>query len=218
MIPIRIKSTGNAEACNNLVGFAKKQMTKLEESMAFQNLSQGVASISPYNGALIKCTSCFSLRVIEIHVGPSGGGGGFTKECFCNCFFARGYILEIIEYPDEDNLAGIDTRYTVAVCHKDKYVIYENCLPSDFFDYTALRKDPLSNMPIPVIVIMSNTINYNTLGKCCDPAKPYINASTPCYLGLTKEALGEYTNTSTVLFQIIPVQVPLPKFKKFKNA
>jgi hypothetical protein len=67
MIPIRIKSTGNAEACNNLVGFAKKQMFKLEEFMAFQNLKQGTASISPYRGALITCTKSFGLRTIEIY-------------------------------------------------------------------------------------------------------------------------------------------------------
>ena len=103
-------------------------MQLLEESMTYRDLKQDHRYFEPFPGALIKCSVVYGLRtiliVIPLHVGKRIREG---LECFCNCNFTVGKIVEQTGTLDSITGPGEIFLYTAIACFKKRqYKLYEN--------------------------------------------------------------------------------------------
>jgi hypothetical protein len=167
LIPVRIIVTGDASKGRELIGFAKNQMSILENLMSFQSLNQGSRTVSPFPGVVVECWSSFSLQEIRIYVeeffeeGEEKGEYIEVKECFCNCNFSFGVVIAVGEELEKDI-----SLYDVAACKsKEFFVLYQNIIASDFAQYSVGQK---------VLVMSYNNFSY----LCCNGGQT-VSACSP---------------------------------------
>lgn len=145
-MPPSIRLDGDKEAAKHLIGFGKKQLRLLKESMGFQNLFQRHRTLKDNLGRIVHCQRIGNLDQIYIFVPPHLAAipPELRRElktvyvsCWCCLAFAEGRVTEVIEiyghrgyYGEPDpypancsepdalvaNYRGI--RYRVEVCQK----------------------------------------------------------------------------------------------------
>lgn len=155
-VPPKIVLRGDTELAKAFIGKANSVMKSLEESMSYRDLKQDHRYFEPFPGALIKCSVVFGLRTILIII-PTQAGKAFKEglECFCNCNFTVGKVIEQTGTLDDRTGYGEIFLYTVLACYKKRqYKLYENCLASDFAEYIVGQK---------VILIPYNEASFT----CC---------------------------------------------------
>ncbi len=127
-VPRKVVITGDKDAGRTLIGAADSQLRILEQQMTFQGLKQAYRTVRPYPGVTIYCWSCFTLQGVTIST--EGGKKQFEeqlRECWCNCNFAVGKIMEV--YEDLKDYRVLD----VIACNNEvRYVRYENILGTDW--------------------------------------------------------------------------------------
>jgi len=193
-IPTKIIVQGDTVLGRKLIGEAKSQLNILINQMKFQGLSQSWRTVR-YGSVVIECLHSFGRSVVRITVPPIPAGGkkpGDFRECFCTCSFAFGYILQPTNPGDE--FPSEEYKYTVEICNtKNLYVIYDNCLASDFFNYGT-------NYPIPVIILIENGYGQEGANVCCGKSDRTSNDITACCPREVSEDLPTY--------RIIPITFP----------
>lgn len=142
-VPRKVMLVGDFEQGKKLIGEADSQLRILEQQMTFQGLKQSYRTIRPRPGIIITCWSCFTLQGVRI---ITGGGKGIIeetlRECWCNCNFSIGQIIELTGGLNGESVEELEDHsvrvYSVKACnHRDHYVLYENTLASDFTVYAA---------------------------------------------------------------------------------
>lgn len=157
----KIVLRGDKELAKTFIGVASSIMQSLEESMSYRDLKQDHRYFEPFPGALIKCSVVFGLRtiliVIPLHVGKRIRKG---LECFCNCNFTVGKIVEQTGTLDNRTGYGKVPVYSVIACNKkSRYRLFQNCIASDFTKYINGQK---------VVLIAYNDFDY----LCCTALAP----------------------------------------------
>ena len=152
----KIVLRGDKELAKTFIGKANSIMQSLEESMTYRDLKQDHRYFEPFPGALIKCSVVYGLRTIYIII-PTRVGKKFREglECFCNCNFTVGKVIEQTGTLDNKTGYGEIFVYSVVACfNKRQYKFYENCMASDFTEYINGQK---------VVLIAYNEASYT----CC---------------------------------------------------
>lgn len=153
MIPVKHRLHGSRQACEALMGQARRVMLILENMMRLNGNKQQEIRFVPYDGAMIIARQFFGTRVIDIFAGslPPPPLLAPEKVCLCNCNFSVGWILE-----EQVEMVNGSQLYTVAACNnKGKvYIPYTDVLASDFSPYEVGQR---------VIMIPYNTMAY----LCC---------------------------------------------------
>lgn len=202
VIPTKFIFRGDQLKGRALVGDGHRAMTLLENLMSFQGLEQYNIQVTPYPGALIKCSKAFGLRTVEILT----GGGLETAEkyesiCLCNCNFTHGYILK----KNPEKLEDISQLYDVAVCFgKKKYKVFKDIIASDFTEYEVGQK---------VILVPYYKMAF---GCCADEGEEGFPA-TGCN-PIESELINTNVDWRTTL-RIIPwCAIKLPKWVSVKRS
>ena len=129
-IPTRTLVYGDIVKGKTLEGFAKRQLLKLEEEMAFQNLKIGRKKIRLNDGSEISVSKQFDFTNIEIFV-PGQPVPPPTKiknpRCYCSPTMAVGKILEVYRGTGGGYPCLLEHRwwYDVAICQGHQYVKLE---------------------------------------------------------------------------------------------
>ena len=149
MIPPRKILTGDTREAVKLLRFAGEQLRILDAWRGHQNLFQATRKFQLHDGIQVVVRCIGALNDIDIFVPP-----GVTvslpvtreqirvEECWCNCCFTPGIVLEVIgRYGDFDSArdgATFETfsgiRYRVQVCQQTR-LSEVLALSSDYAEY-----------------------------------------------------------------------------------
>lgn len=141
-IPPKFIPIGDKEIAKTFLGVANTIMAELEKSMVHNDIQQDTRYYEPFPGALITCTKNFGLRKITIDI-PIKVGKKLRKEleCYCDCNFSVGKIIEETGTLDNNTGYGQIKLYRVIACNRHViYKLYEDCLASDFTEYLPGQK------------------------------------------------------------------------------
>lgn len=147
-IPTRFKCFGDVEAATHLIPGSRKLLHSLNQDMSFNSLPTGKKKYIYQDGTIIDLYIGYGLSFVNIYVPTFGGRSrGFVEyydKCFCNVNFAVCHIISRADYSEDtiEGFIGNNVRYDLLVCNKTdvpcqdghEYVLYENCLLSDFAD------------------------------------------------------------------------------------
>ncbi len=200
-IPTRIVVTGDVEAGKKLIGFAEVKTDELEHEMSRQSLKQNTRRITLPGGITIECISRFSLREIRIYVPEEGMEPEVKKdlECFCSCYFAVGRIVAftVQDPPAEHNDENV--MFDVKVCqHKRRYVLFRNCVPTDFAQYEVAEVSESGGNLGELVVVFLQELPVEI---CCDESETF-DETYAC--DKEDEAPGP-DDTTTVIFRVAPL-------------
>lgn len=156
-IPIRSHVTGDIEKGTALIPYGKTLLAIMREdneSNLYSNISKEnqIRTFWLAGGITITTSVGYGLSFIDIYVPILGGGKELVKKekCICNCNFTTGIISKI----QDDTIDGAPLYNVLACFEKQKYVLYENVLASDWSEYSQGEK---------VILIAYNDFAYT----CC---------------------------------------------------
>lgn len=203
IIPTKIVFHGDRTRCQAVLGEAKSRLAVLHGRMARSGglIQQGwQRPIQLMTGEIVRLAVSFNTSVIEIiapqhkpYLAP-GPLPEAAQECFCRCDIALGVVVTVPVLPAH-GVYFLD----VEVCNKDRYVLYENIIASDFTRYVAGQQ---------VLVMAYNEFDYNCLAG--------LSAATGC-LPIVNPAVVEDLSWRTT-YRIIPVCAALiPRWLKDDN-
>ena len=140
VIPCKITPEGDKDCARHFIGAAQSQLRILENEMSFLNLKQGIRRVRLNPRVTVKAIVCFDLREVIIYCLPIGREGEkeLAQECFCCCCWAMGFIIGYTEEEhicDDEGCNDCEIRYDVRVCQKNRYSLFQGCIPTDFAHY-----------------------------------------------------------------------------------
>jgi len=142
-VPRKLVIVGDVNTGKKFLGEADSQLRILEQQMTFQGLKQGYRTIKPCSKVIISCWSCFSIQGVVISIkGGKKLPEEILRECWCNCNFSIGQVIELTGGLGGETVEELDTysikTYSVKACNrKEIYLLYENVIASDFTVYTS---------------------------------------------------------------------------------
>lgn len=138
-IPTGIVIYGDVTAGRKLIPLGRKFLSALENEMSLIDMPCGKRSRKVNATDSITVAIAGGMSSIVINVGSSAKRRPVKPlECFCNCNFTAGTIMKVQEGEFIWKYAQL---YTVEACNlKDKYVMFENVLATDFTQYIEGEK------------------------------------------------------------------------------
>jgi hypothetical protein len=203
IIPTKIILHGDRARCQSVLGVARSRLALLQERLQRSGgrLKQGWQQpLQLSTGETINLAVSFNTSIIEIFA-PSYGHEKQAaiitqfKECFCRCDIALGVVVTVPTLP----VHGV-YFLNVEVCNKDKYLLYENIIASDFTRYVAGQQ---------VLVMAYNDFDFNCEASqfTATGCSPIVNPAT------TVEDISWRTT-----YRVIPVCAALiPRWLKDGN-
>jgi hypothetical protein len=168
IIPTKIILHGDRARCQSVLGVARSRLALLQERLQRSGgmVKQGWQQpLQLTTGETVNLAVSFNTSIIEIfapHYEPifAAPAVGMVSECFCKCDIALGVVIYVPDLP----VHGV-YLLKVEVCNRDKYLLYENIIASDFTRYVVGQQ---------VLVMAYNDFEFNCFAgeytaTGCDP-------------------------------------------------
>lgn len=166
-VPKKIVLLGDIAEARRYIGVADSQLAILEEQLMISplNLKQG-RRVYRAGHIEIECIKILNITTVVITAATRkaerGKAAELYKECFCNCNFATGIVLD---YFDELRWPDPNARYSVEACNKKNiYVLYDGCGMTDFTEILPLSE--VTEEQAFVSLVMLYDIAHEVVGNC----------------------------------------------------